>query len=64
MLKSAFRTVFFASLYVFAGAVLPAQEKSPIPTPFKAWILGEFPDVPRGLGIDSKGNLRVSAAHW
>ena len=60
MLKSAFCTVVVALLCVFAGVALLGQDKSPIQSPFRAWILGKFSDVPRGLAIDSKGHIYVS----
>jgi sugar lactone lactonase YvrE len=34
-----------------AVAVLPASAQ------FKAWVMAKLPDIPRGLGIDSKGNI-------
>jgi hypothetical protein len=37
-----------------AVAVLPASAQ------FKAWVMAKLPDVPRGLGTDSKGNIYAS----
>ena len=59
MFKSAFCTVIVALSSVFTGTLLFAQEKSPVPTQFKAWVF-KLPDIPRGLGIDSRGNIYAS----
>lgn len=36
------------------AAIAPASAQ------FKAWVMAKLPDVPRGIGIDSRGNIYVS----
>jgi sugar lactone lactonase YvrE len=60
MFQSAFRAAAVALVCIFTGVAIFAQEKSPVSTQFNAWVLRKFPDIPRGLGIDSKGNIFVS----
>jgi len=62
MLKSALhKGTLLTALFHLIGwggflvvAVLPASAQ------FKAWVMAKLPDVPRGLGIDSKGNVYAS----
>jgi hypothetical protein len=45
-------------LIVWGGFVVVAVP--PASAQFKAWVMAKLPDVPRGLGADSKGNIYAS----
>jgi len=46
--------------FLIGCAWLFAQTPTPASPEFKTWVMAEFPDLPWGLGIDSKGNIYTS----
>jgi len=53
-------TLLTGLLLLIGGGRFLAVAAPPASAQFKAWVMAKLPDVPRGLGMDSKGNIYAS----